>query len=158
MSSESAKVELLNKKVMANTSRSLTLSIWSNFALNEVLICSDPYLSDPPGTANRENTLSSSAPLMPASPRKHSISAISVPMLPRKIGEEQLQKKSSTMSFRDSWIITLLGDGGVGKTALAIQVRDCSANQLHLLITDLQFLTDCFTGKSDSISTHEPVN
>jgi GTPase SAR1 family protein len=46
----------------------------------------------------------------------------------------------------DKWRVAVLGDGGVGKTALAVQVRSqafCNSPGLTLL---LQFTLNCFVG------------
>jgi hypothetical protein len=53
---------------------------------------------------------------MPASPRNVKLSTTVAPT-------PDLQKKSLPGSMADKWRIALLGSGGVGKTALAVQVR-----------------------------------
>lgn len=50
----------------------------------------------------------------------------------------------------DNWRVAVLGDGGVGKTALAVQVSSLG----HLgvqRITGFQFTLNCFVGKLLSV-------
>ena len=54
----------------------------------------------------------------------------------------------------DAWRIALLGDGGVGKTALAVQVRFFSLRvRLILNCISHKFTSDSFVGKSKWIIT-----
>ena len=46
----------------------------------------------------------------------------------------------------DSWRVAVLGDGGVGKTALAVQVRLPRLPPLPLAHARLQFTLNCFVG------------
>lgn len=50
----------------------------------------------------------------------------------------------------DSWRVAVLGDGGVGKTALAVQV--CNHHSAHcdryIDLLHAQFTLNCFVGKA----------
>ena len=50
----------------------------------------------------------------------------------------------------DSWRVAVLGDGGVGKTALAVQVRAliCYHTSWSFMDAYLQFTLNCFVGMS----------
>lgn len=47
----------------------------------------------------------------------------------------------------DSWRVAVLGDGGVGKTALAVQVSTFPRIPLTVLTQGRQFTLNCFVGK-----------
>ena len=50
----------------------------------------------------------------------------------------------------DSWRVAVLGDGGVGKTALAVQVRTLFPLSYSLSSRTTQFTLNCFVGESKS--------
>lgn len=51
----------------------------------------------------------------------------------------------------DSWRVAVLGDGGVGKTALAVQVRASSLLGRTVILTITQFTLNCFVGTFNPI-------
>ncbi len=46
----------------------------------------------------------------------------------------------------DNWRVAVLGDGGVGKTALAVQVCKVLHHTVRSLILVRQFTLNCFVG------------
>jgi CO dehydrogenase nickel-insertion accessory protein CooC1 len=50
----------------------------------------------------------------------------------------------------DTWKITVMGDGGVGKTTLTVQVRFQASGltQIFSLTARLKFTLDCFIGEN----------
>jgi hypothetical protein len=61
----------------------------------------------------------------------------------------------------DCWRVAVLGDGGVGKTALAVQVRKpFPSPPIVLALPDLQalqFTLNCFVGESHRPPTRFPA-
>jgi GTPase SAR1 family protein len=51
----------------------------------------------------------------------------------------------------DNWRVAVLGDGGVGKTALAVQVCLSSLQAQFMCLIPPQFTLNCFVGKLASI-------
>jgi anion-transporting ArsA/GET3 family ATPase len=47
----------------------------------------------------------------------------------------------------DNWRVAVLGDGGVGKTALAVQVSASSQSYLITPAHQPQFTLNCFVGE-----------
>jgi putative ribosome biogenesis GTPase RsgA len=77
--------------------------------------------------AKAGNAPHTSVSLAPATLSTHYEPAVTTSTLP----QENKKPASQTKSYVDSWRIALLGDGGVGKTALAIQVREIDMPTFH---------------------------